>query len=151
MSDDRSQIENLLARYARTYDDGDFASYGELFRYGEITNATGRLCGPAEVTEHHRRHCVLHNGKPNTRHVTTNLNIEIDAGGLTASADSYVTVFQAAPNFPLQVICVASYFDKFHKIDGQWWFKSRLVETHLLGDVSKHANNSVLDPTHIMP
>jgi hypothetical protein len=80
--------------------------------------------------------------------VTTNISIEIEPGGKTAFAESYVTVFQAAPGFPLQVIFVGSYIDRFHKIEGFWWFKSRLVDPHLVGDVSKHSATGNLPPTH---
>ena len=106
MSDDRSQIENLMASYCRIYDSGDFESYGEVFRHGAIGNSVSSLKGAAEVTAHHRKNCLLYDGKPNTRHVTTNISIEIGTDGKTASAKSYVIVYQAAPEFPLQVdIC----------------------------------------------
>ena len=147
MSTDRDEIENLMARYCRTYDEGDFEAYAELFRHGDISGPTGAFKTVAEIAEYHRRNCLLYGGTPNTRHVITNIRIDVDPGGTTASADCYVTVYQAAPNFPLQVILVASYIDKFHKIDGQWWFKSRKAEAHLVGDLSKHAVEFI-PPTH---
>ena len=143
MSSDRGEIENLMARYCRTYDEGDFDAYAELFRHGDIAGPTGHFKTVSEVAAYHRRNCVLYGGKPNTRHVITNIRIDVDAGAVTASAESYVTVYQAAPNFPLQVILVASYIDTFHKIDGRWWFKNRRAEAHLVGDLSKHAHEYI--------
>jgi hypothetical protein len=145
MNSDRDQIENLMARYCRSYDEGNFEAYAELFRHGDIAGPTGHCATVAEVAAYHRRNCLLYNGKPNTRHVITNIHIEID--GATASAESYVTIYQAAPSFPLQVIFVGSYIDQFHKIDDQWWFKNRRAEAHLVGDLSKHGVDH-LPPTH---
>jgi hypothetical protein len=147
MSDDREEIAYLIARYSHVYDSGDFDQYGELFRHGEIANSTSQFTSSAALAAHHRNNTPLFDGKPGTRHVTTNVCIDVDPGATTASAISYVTVFQAAPNLPLQAIFVGSYIDKFHKIDGKWWFKSRKVEPHLVGDLSYHANPPYLPPT----
>jgi hypothetical protein len=145
---DHEAISYLIASYSHIYDSGDFDRYGELFRYGEIENSTSHFTSTKALADHHRNNTPLFDGKPNTRHVTTNVCIDVDPGGMTASAVSYVTVFQAAPSFPLQAIFVGSYHDKFHKIDGKWWFKSRQVEPFLVGELSKHANPPYLPPTH---
>jgi hypothetical protein len=150
MSDDRAQIENLMARYCRVFDSGDFDSYADLFRHGEIVSPAVKLTA-AEIPEHYRHNCLLYDGQPNTRHVTTNIAIRVAAGGTTAAAESYVTVYQGAPNFPLQVIFIGSYIDEFHKIAGLWWFKSRRVEAHLVGDLSRHSATGNLPPTHTVP
>jgi hypothetical protein len=145
---DREDIAYLIASYSHIYDSGDFDRYGELFRHGEIVNSTSQFTSSAALAAHHRNNTPLFDGRPGTRHVTSNVCIDVDPGGTTASAVSYVTVFQAAPNFPLQSIFVGSYIDKFHKIDGKWWFKSRNVEPHLVGELGKHANPPYLPPTH---
>jgi hypothetical protein len=50
-----------------------------------------------------------------------------------------VTIFQATPTFPLQVIYVGQYVDALAKIDGTWWFTERRAVPQLVGDLSAHA------------
>jgi 3-phenylpropionate/cinnamic acid dioxygenase small subunit len=147
MSTDRDQIENLMARYCRTYDEGDFEAYAELFRHGIVGGPTGTFTTVEEVAAYHRRNCRLYDGKPNTRHVVTNVGIDIDEAGRTASAESYVTIYQATDDFPLQVIFVGSYLDRFHVVDGAWWFLERRAVPHLVGDLSRHAHEYI-PPTY---
>jgi len=92
MSDDRAQIENLMARYCRTYDEGNFEAYAALFRHGDISGLAESTSGDAEGAEFHYRNCHLYDGKPNTRHLITNIHIEIDSSGTSAAAQSYVTI-----------------------------------------------------------
>lgn len=128
-----------MARYCRTYDEGDFKAYAELFKNGIIGGPTGTFTSVAEVAAYHRRNCKLYDGKPNTRHVITNIEINIAPDGQSANASSYVTIYQATDDFPLQVIFVGSYLDEFHKVDGEWWFKTRKAVAHLVGNLSRHA------------
>ena len=60
-----------------------------------------------------------------------------DAEG-TASSRSYYCVTQATPDLPLQVIVAGHYKDTFHRLDGVWWFDSRIMFVDQLGDVSQH-------------
>lgn len=61
---------------------------------------------------------VYDDGTPRTRHVTTNIIIEIDEEAGTASSRSYFTVFQALPGFMLQAIASGRYLDYFGRQDG---------------------------------
>lgn len=139
MSDDRDEIENLLARYCETYDAGDFTAYAALFAHGAVVGPTGGFDTPEQIVDYHTRNCRLYDGSPMTRHVTTNLEIHVDAAAGTATARSYVTIYQATPTFPLQVIYVGQYLDDLHKVDGRWWFATRRAVPHLVGDLSAHA------------
>ena len=42
------------------------------------------------------------------------------------AAASYYCVTQATPDLPLQVIVTGHYHDTFHRVDGVWWFDSRI-------------------------
>ena len=139
MSSDRDEIENLLARYCSTYDAGDFEAYAALFTHGRVVGPTGSFDSPSEIVAYHERNCRLYDGSPKTRHVNTNLEIHIDEAAGTASASSYVTIYQATPDFPLQVIFVGRYLDELTKIDGAWWFARREAVADLVGDLSAHA------------
>jgi hypothetical protein len=71
--------------------------------------------------------------------VLSNVQIDVDESGRLATAQSYITVFQALPpDFPLQAIFIGHYHDKFEKVDGAWRFKSREISPDLIGDLSRH-------------
>ena len=57
-------------------------------------------------------------GTPGTKHVTTNLILDIDDEAGTASARSYWTVLQAVPGLPLQPILAGRYHDRFERAEG---------------------------------
>ncbi len=142
MIDDRGAIETLLHRYAEAIDAGDFAAVGALF-------ADGRICGPdgstiasgAEGVEKlytatTRRY--PDDGTPKTRHMVTNVIVEVDDGGTTASARSRFTVYQATDALPLQPIIAGDYADRFSRTDGAWHFSERVMKPALYGDLSQH-------------
>lgn len=146
MDSDRGQIENLLARYCELYDAGDFAGYAELFAHGRVAGPLSTLHGADEVRAYHEENCLLYDGSPQTRHVTTNVHIEIGDDDRTAEARSYVTVYQALPDFPLQAIFVGQYQDQLEKVDGAWRFAERRAVPFLVGDLSHHARE-FLEPS----
>jgi 3-phenylpropionate/cinnamic acid dioxygenase small subunit len=135
MADDRAEIENLLARYCELFDSGDFEGYSQLFADGSVSGHVGSDA----VRKHQEDSTILYNGLPHTRHLTTNIHIEIADDGQTAEARSYVTVFQALEDFPLQPIFMGQYQDKLKKVDGRWRFSERVAEPYLAGDISRHA------------
>jgi 3-phenylpropionate/cinnamic acid dioxygenase small subunit len=77
-------------------------------------------------------------GTPRTKHVTTNVLIEVDDVAGTAVARSYFTVLQAAEGLGLQTIVAGRYRDRFERHDGEWRFAERRFTTDLIGDVSRH-------------
>ena len=82
---------------------------------------------------------IYDNGTPLTKHVITNVIIDVDHQGSTATARSYVTVLQAKlPELPLQVIVSARHHDTFERVDGSWRFSERIDITDLLGDMTWH-------------
>ena len=54
----------------------------------------------------------------------------------TAAPNYCVT--QATPELPLQVIVTGRYRDTFHRIDGVWWFDTRIMFVDQVGDMSHH-------------
>ena len=85
---------------------------------------------------------VYDDGTPRTRHVTTNLAIELDEEAGTAVSRAYFTALQALADLPLQPIVSGRYYDRFERRDGQWRFVERRVRTDLVGDVSHHLRSS---------
>jgi len=75
---------------------------------------------------------------PRTRHVTTNVIVDIAEDGSSATARSSVVVFQFAPGAPLRPILVAGYRDRFEPIDGRWRWTERVHLLTHIEDVSLH-------------
>ena len=138
--DESRLIENLIYTYAERLDAGDFEGVAELVRHGElVVPALGTVvAGYDEVLAMYRRTSRIYedSGTPATRHITTNVIIEVEEGH--ARSRSCFTVIQARPDFPLQTIASGRYRDTFKKLDGRWCFARREMEVDLLGDLSAH-------------
>jgi hypothetical protein len=80
---------------------------------------------------------------PATRHLTTNLIIDVVDDLRTATARSYFTVLQGRPDFPLQPIIAGRYYDRFECIGQRWRFCERLEYIDLVGDLSRHLTMSL--------
>jgi SnoaL-like domain len=140
------QIANLIACYAFATDDGDFTALGQLFARATFAlNNGGPVRGAAAVTALARQVLQTYeDGTPRTRHVTTNLFIDIDEPGGAARSRSYFTVVQSLPAFPLQPIAAGHYQDRFTRDPaGAWHFTSRAVHTDFTGDTSHHVRPPV--------
>ena len=132
-------IENLIATYAELVDDGDFAGVGVLLADATFTGDSGTVSGGDAIEKMLRENVVIYeDGTPRTKHVTTNIAIEVDDESGTAVARSYFTALQALPDLGLQPIVSGRYHDRFERRDGKWRFVQRHVRTDLLGDVSRH-------------
>lgn len=81
---------------------------------------------------------LYEDGTPRTKHVTTNLNVEVDEATGTATARRYFTVLQATDDLPLQIIVSGRCHDRFERRNGEWRFVARRVISDLVGDVSHH-------------
>lgn len=139
--DDYRAIENLMYRYAFTLDAGDLPGVAELFRHGEIVAPASDsvVKGYDAVLEMYNNSTRLFDcGTPRTRHIISNVMVEVDPNGLSGRARAYFTVVQAAPEFPLQPIIAGSYNDTFEKHDGQWRFARKEMYPELFGDLSEH-------------
>lgn len=139
MRDDRADIAALIFAYAERLDAGDFGGVADLFTYGTLRSEgqPGALSGREEVLALYTHTVRLYDGRPRTRHVTTNVVIDLGDDD-TATARAYFTVFQASPELPLQPIVAGRYVDRFLRRDGAWWFAERVIVVELVGDVRHH-------------
>ena len=142
--DDYMQIRDLMNRYAHLADQARIDELAQLFEHADFYL-------PGNVVFRHDPKGFADNlkqwsrtyedtGTMRTRHVTTNLILE-DDGPNAAKAQSYVVVFQATPDFPLQPVIAGTYLDRFEKVDGKWRFTERREDDknfELLGDLSRH-------------
>jgi hypothetical protein len=144
MSDSAIEITNLIYAYAERLDGGDLEAVAGLFE-------RGRICGvengpPETVFEgsagvrklYDMATKIYEDGTPKTKHNTSNVQLYIDEAAGTARSTSYYCVTQATPDLPLQVIVTGHYKDTFQRLDGVWWFDSRIMFVDQLGDVSQH-------------
>jgi 3-phenylpropionate/cinnamic acid dioxygenase small subunit len=141
LSEDRHEIENLLYRYAELIDLGDFEGVAELFAHGAIRAAgtEGGVEGKQAVQALYTKSTRLYeDGTPRTKHVTTNVIIQVAPDRQSAEARSYFSVLQALPDFPLQAIISGRYHDRFERVDGRWRFAERVMMPELMGDLSHH-------------
>jgi hypothetical protein len=146
--DDRADIAALVYGYAELVDAGDFAGVGELFATATFRAAAGSeihvRTGAAEVQAQFDQLVRLKtDGTPGTKHVTTNLVIDLAASGGTAEGRSYFTVLQArateAGGPDIGVVVAGRYHDRFERdASGAWHFADRLIYTDLVGDVRGH-------------
>ena len=145
MGSDADQITKLVYRYAEMMDGGDLAGVAGLFADASF-RTQGRpdvRRGSAQVLETFQQMVILYDGKPSTRHVTTNLMVEVDESRQTASARSYFSVLQARPELPLQIIIAGRYHDRFERVASGWRFSDRVIIVDLIGDLRYHLKQSI--------
>jgi len=145
---DVDAVVALVHEYARRIDAGDLAGVADLFGDATFRAARGPVrSGAAELLATLRRLVILHeDGTPRTKHVVTNLTVEVDAAAGTAAARSYFTVLQATATLPLQVVIAGRYEDRFARDGTRWRFADRLVHMDLVGDVSQHVRREGATP-----
>ena len=141
MNDSEREITRLVMTYAELQDRGDLEGVAALFRYGSfvVDKVATPFRGSEEISAMKRAHDRMYpDGTLRTKHVTTNLIVDVDDQAGTATARSYYCVFQATDDLPLQPIIAGRYSDSFRRVDGRWWFHERFVHTDLIGDLSRH-------------
>jgi 3-phenylpropionate/cinnamic acid dioxygenase small subunit len=142
-------VRNLIFAYAEAVDRGDFAAIGALFAHGDFAGSGGALTGGAVARMFEKTIILYDDGTPRTKHVTTNVAIELD--GPAATAKSYFTVMQATPDLPFQAICAGRYDDRFESHDGEWRFAERRITLELVGNVAHHLRRPDTLPAHLRP
>ncbi len=141
MTDDSTAVSNLIATYAERVDAGDFDGVADLLADAGVGEGEspallrGRDALAAMFAATTRRYP---DGTPRTKHVTTNLILDVDVEAGRASARSYWMVLQAVEGLPLQPILAGRYHDRFDRPAGIWRFAERRYFIDLVGDVSRH-------------
>jgi hypothetical protein len=135
MKDAVKEISDMMFRYAELFDTGRFDEFAALFEHGTWHKAEP---GAAAARKWIDDNVQLYDGLTRTKHVTTNVVVDVDEAAGTAQANAYVTIFQALPDFPLQPIFCGRYQDRLTRIDGRWWWSERAVAGDLYGDISRH-------------
>ena len=134
----RAAIAALVHAYAERLDAGDLDGAAHLFTDATYRSGKNTYQGAPAVLAALRRAIILHDGNPRTKHLTTNLTIEVDEAAGTGTARCYFTILQATPTLPLQVIGAGRLHDRFVRAGDGWRFADRLLFIDLTGDVSQH-------------
>lgn len=141
MSESKDAIMALMNEYCYSVDRGDLDGFAGLFARGnfEIDGDPGGPMAGSESVRAMLDNVTLYDGVPLSKHVMSNVQIEVDEGSGTATAQCYISVFQAVPpDFPLQAIFMGHYHDRFEQDGSGWHFKHRLITNFLVGDLSRH-------------
>jgi 3-phenylpropionate/cinnamic acid dioxygenase small subunit len=141
--DDVQEIKNQIYSYAELLDGGDIAGFAALFEHATFrTNGVDfEFRGADAVQELIQNVVPFYAGVPATKHVITNVIVEIDGSGATAR--SSFTVFQSVPEFPLQPILAGRYHDRFERIEGRWRYIDHLIFLDLFGDTRFHVKGAL--------
>ena len=139
MTDARAAITALVHGYAERLDAGDLEGVASLFARATYGAEGGPVReGAAAVLAALQAAVVLHDGVPRTKHLITNLTIEVEENGGVATARSYFTVLQATAALPLQPILAGRYADRFRRVHGEWEFAARRIHLDLVGELREH-------------
>ena len=143
MDDSYQAIKNLIYTYADRIDAGDYEGLARLFEHTEITAEAmdEPIRGSEQVLAMYTASTRKYEdtGTPKTKHITTNVIIEVDEEHDAATAKAYYTVMQAVPgSLPLQPVISGRYRDEFERVDGVWRFSRRHMYIDLVGDLSQH-------------
>lgn len=136
-------ISNLMFRYAECVDGADFAGLSTLFAHGTMRSTSaedsdGGMTGEAVGRFYAATNRVHDDGTLRTRHLSTNVRIDIDEASDSATAKSYYVVFQATAKLPFQAIVGGRYEDRFERVDGEWRFADRCVFVDQIGNMEEH-------------
>jgi 3-phenylpropionate/cinnamic acid dioxygenase small subunit len=134
-------ITTLMFRYVECVDAADFDGIGELFADAIVTNegVEGEIAGSEAVKQLYGGTNRVHDdGTLRTRHVTANVQVDIDESAGTATARSAFVVFQQTPTLPLQPIVTGRYRDRFARSSRGWRFAQRHIVVDHVGDVREH-------------
>ena len=135
----RDEILHLMNMYGFTIDTGDLDGFASLFEHGEWgMNGAEPFRGKKQFLDALSNIIIYEDGTPRTKHVTANIDLDIDEAADKAKSQCYVTVFQQTEELPLQAIFSGHYFDDFERVDGKWRFKRRHIRYQLVGDMSAH-------------
>jgi hypothetical protein len=122
---DYDEITNLMAAYGHVYDDGRLEEWAELFKYGSYT-FLGKVFKGRELVDWITSVSIRRAAK----HINFNIVIRIEGDRATASSD-FITAARDATGVmkaDIPEVLWGRYHDVFERIDGKWWFISRVDE-----------------------
>jgi len=122
--EDHEAIRNLIAAYSFVLDRRRFEELGALLADAVFSLSwpaegieTGEIRGREAIERYYAEH--LEERRP-SRHVITNVSIEIEEGGESAHVEAYLTSVGYSPG---EVVLLSGrYEDRFERVEGEWRF-----------------------------
>jgi 3-phenylpropionate/cinnamic acid dioxygenase small subunit len=137
----QDDIRNLMFRYCELIDAGEVDALADLFADAAIVAQDGTVIarGRDEVRAMYgggnRRERTI--GGRATKHITTNVLVEVDEDAGAATARSYwVLLVSTSPDEPVRPILAGRYHDRVALVDGTWRFAERAYLVDLTGSES---------------
>lgn len=156
MTDDTLAISNIISRFSHLIDARDYGGLGELFADISFTTAIDGVEGRsepvrgdeiadwykhgAEISNRNWLKLVEPEGDPadvRTRHVFTNIVIEVAEDRRTAAAVYYGMGWAYTSNVSPRARYAGRYHDTFERRDGTW----RIIARHQVHDYSPTVRN----------
>jgi hypothetical protein len=140
MVDDVQAIKNVVLSYVELLDLGDLDGLADVFTRATVRmpGSANELRGPDAFKESIQHSVQFYDGIPSTKHVVSNIIVEIHDDRRTATARSYYTAFQARPELPLQPILAGRFHDLLERDGDDWHIVERMIYTDLIGDLRFH-------------
>jgi len=138
--DDVQAIKNIVLSYVELLDLGDLDGLAAVFDRAtvRVPGLEQELRGAQEFRDFIARSVQFHDGIPSTKHVVSNLIVEVDDDRRSATARSYYTALQARPELPLQPILAGRFHDRLERDHESWHIVERVIHVDLIGDVRFH-------------
>lgn len=139
---DHHEIANIVYEYGWRIDAGDFAGIGQLFSDARLTvdGQDLEVRGAEAIEAYYTGSTRLYEdtGTPKTKHVFTNMQIEIDEPSGTARGRCHYLVLQQTDVLPLQPIITGHYEHRFERRGGRWRLTEKKFFVDQVGDLSQH-------------
>jgi hypothetical protein len=135
-------VTNLMFRYTELMDGGEFEAIADLLQHAVISveGVESVVLGREAILQAYSTSAQTYDDNtPKTKHVITNVIVEVDEAASAATTRSYFTVLQAVPDrLPLQPILSGRYRHSFESVDGDWRITGMHIIWDLVGDLSAH-------------
>ena len=129
---DKEEIRELLARYCFALDADRFEDMAALFTADGIwETAFGTGTGRDGIVAQARS--IATGPRPERVHLTTNIVIQLEMDGGTATARSNWALIQNSPAGPV-IGSGGGYTDRLVKLGGQWFFQHRRIDRFIKAD-----------------
>ncbi len=127
---DETAITALVHSYAFLVDAGDVDGVAGLFEFATWRSDASDVVrqGSAEVRPVYEQ-LVASGGASRSKHLLTNLTVEVQPGATAASSRCYWSVLRSETDNRLGITLSGQYIDRFAKVDGRWRFADRLITT----------------------
>jgi 3-phenylpropionate/cinnamic acid dioxygenase small subunit len=136
------EITNLIFTYAERMDAGDFAAIADMLAHTTISveGVDSVVRGRDAILQAYLSSAQTYDDNtPKTKHVITNVIVDVDEAAGAATSRSYFTVLQAVPDrLPLQPVLAGRYRESFEHVDGAWRMATMHIIWDLIGDLSAH-------------